>query len=106
MVSRRTGHFVQVFKPIAARDWHHPKPLGPKDHRQHPNYVTVEGRTTSRTVTGYPPFHDGWFTMSRELPRRKAIKYAKAYRNAGFNSRVTFQGQPSGWIITDEFAAR
>jgi hypothetical protein len=108
MPSRRAGHFVQVFKPIASRDWVKPPPKSPRDDRRnHPNYVEVEGRTTSRTVPEYPGYAwDGWFYMSRELPRRQAVKFARAYRRAGFDSRVILRRNDGGWSVTDEFFAK
>jgi hypothetical protein len=107
MPNSRTGHFVQVFKPIAANDWHLPKPRSKNQRGLHPNYVEVEGRATSRTVTEWPYWaEDGWFYISRELPRKRAVKFARAYRNAGFASRVVFKGHTDERVVTDQFDPR
>ncbi len=90
MPSTHTGHFVQVFKELGPYGYH--------------KYVTVEGRSTAMTVSVYPGGPDeGWFFISRELPRKKAVKYAKAYRNAGLRSRVVFRGNDGKQVVTDEF---
>lgn len=104
MTSRRSGHFVQIFRRIApVNDWH-AKPTSPRDHRHHPNYTRVEGRPIAITVTGYPSYApDGWFYVSRELSRKDAVRFAKAYRRAGFPSRVLFCGNDGKSRITDEF---
>lgn len=95
MPSRRSGHFVQIFKP-----------LGPRGV-VHSNYIEVEGRVTSRTVPEYPFYApDGWFGMSRELSRKDAVRYAKAYRRAGFHSRVLFIGNNGLSAVIDEFLPR
>ncbi len=101
---KHTGHFVQVFKPLAADYYRHDPPRGPHDSRRHPNYVTVEGRTTTRSATSL--FEAGWQYMSRELPRKRAIKFAKAYRNAGFRSRVVLRTNDGKCVTTDEFMVR
>jgi hypothetical protein len=91
MVSRRAGHFVQVFKPIGPK-WYSftmPKPRNRRHASEHPNYARVEGRTIERTVNAYPPYApDGWFYVSRELDLKRAKFYAKAYRRAGFKTRI------------------
>lgn len=107
MVSRHAGHYVQIFKPLGPKDYYMPKHRRAKIDRQHPNYVEVEGRITSRTVTSYPEYaKDGWFYMSRELSRDDAIRYAKAYKRAGFASRVIFKGNGGEWNVTDSFAPK
>lgn len=94
MVSRRAGHFVQVFKP-----------LGPERGRH--GYVDIAGRVTSLTVTEYPAHvRDGWFFMSRELSRKDAVRFAKEYKRAGFNTRVLFKGNDGKTVIVDEFAPK
>ncbi len=93
MPNSRTGHFVQIWKALG-----------------HPyidvDYVDVDYSRwkIARTVSSYPIYaQDGWFGMSRELSRRDAIKYARAYRRAGFPSRVIFRGNSGERKITDEF---
>ena len=91
MVSRRAGHFVQVWKPIGPRwtAFPHPRPRNRRHASEHPNYVKDEGRTIQRTVSEYPySAPDGWFYVSRELDKRRAKRYAKANRRAGFKVRV------------------
>lgn len=109
MPSRRSGHFVQIFKPIGPRAFRMEKPSGSGHLHEapHPNYARVEGRTTSRTVPEYPFYApDGWFGMSRELSRKDAVRYAKAYRRAGFHSRVLFIGNNGLSAVIDEFLPR
>jgi hypothetical protein len=103
VVSIRKGHFVQVYRPIDRTYHPMPKPTNPRSRGLHPNYVEVYGRTISRTVTSHPFWAaDGWYNASRELPRKRAVKFAKAYRKAGLPSRVIFRGH-NGEKITDEF---
>ena len=88
----RTGHFVQVHRET-----------GPAPHE----YVTVLGRSVARTVGHHPTyFEDGWYPVSRELDRKSAVKYAKAYKRNGFPSRVVFRGNAGEEYITDQFEAQ
>jgi hypothetical protein len=95
MPSSRKGHFVQVHRPV-----HQP---GNKIE-----YADVEGRRIALTVSArdYDLWFErnrGWTFVSRELLRRKAVKYAKAYRNAGMDARVLRSGGGTKDIITDVF---
>src|SRR5690349_404749 len=94
MVSRHSGHFVQIWRPLGARTYAMPKPKRPNWRTvDHPNYVEVEGRVIQRTVAEYPYYAlDGWFYVSRELDKRRAKFYAKAYKRAGFKTRILFVG--------------
>lgn len=68
-------------------------------------YVTVLGRSISTTANNkWESWWDqtGWIYVSRELPRRKAKVIAKAYRNAGFNSRVLLR-DARGVTVTDTY---
>lgn len=83
MTSTRTGHFVQIFIP-----------LGSYSDRK---WVEVEGRKWPTHYIRYPELNsDGWFYTSRELNRKDAVKYARAYRKAGFSARVLFRGNSDG----------
>jgi hypothetical protein len=78
MPSSRTGHFVQIWRP---------------PHDAFPEKVVVEGRSWLTTVN--PEVHaryGGWSNVSRELPFRRARRFAKAYARAGFPARVLFRG--------------
>lgn len=91
------GHFVQVWRPVySGTDF--------------PEVADVYGRKLDKEIYAYPGGgYRGWMGMSRELPRKKAQKYAKAYRNAGIESRVIFRttGTPT-WepVVTDHYPLR
>jgi hypothetical protein len=54
--------------------------------------VDVAGRTVGRTVSpGLFRLNNGWTVMSRELPFRRARRFAKAYARAGFPTRVVLE---------------
>jgi len=76
MPSRKTGHFVQIWRPIRKDEiW--------------PSYIEVEGRKWATTIgRGQYALADGWTGVSRELDLRRAKQFAKAYAKAGFPSRI------------------
>lgn len=77
MPSTRTGHFVQIWRP---------------PHDGFPKKVEVAGRSWLTTVN--PEVHvryEGWSNVSRELPFRRARRFAKAYARAGFPTRVVLE---------------
>ncbi len=80
MPSRRSGHIVQIWRPVKPSVATH--------------FVEVEGWTISTTVS--QSFYDvvtdqGWASAGREQPLRDAKFYAKAYARAGIKSRVILQ---------------
>jgi len=75
MPSRRSGHLVQISRPVG--DWTVNK------------LVEVEGRQVSTHASpSFVKAYGSWTAMSRELPLRDAKRYAKAYARAGFKTRV------------------
>lgn len=87
----RKGHFVEVYRDASYKT----NPWWPND-----DYTDVYGQTFTRTSRSA-----GWYTMSRELPRRRAVKFAKAYQRAGFQVRIR-ERYNGGTRITDEFSQK
>lgn len=104
MPSRRTGHFVEIWRPmrkpgedvraVSVTEWEKQRKevLG--------RSVSVFRHVNTSYATG--SVEEGWQTVSRELPRRKARKIASAYKKAGFPSRVFYFGG-NGSYVTDTF---
>lgn len=94
-MNSRTGHFVQIWRPIVS-------------HGREPEYVVVEGRTVAKSVRARNPYWDrhGWAFASRELPKNRATLYAKAYRRAGIRSRVVFRGNDMVVKIIKEYEVK
>lgn len=86
-MTTRKGFFVQVWKPSV------PRAFG------RPDYVTVAGRSTSRGLVGA----SRWTGVSRELSRRKAIRFAREYNRAGFITRVVFRGFDRETVVVQVF---
>lgn len=87
MVSKRTGHFVQIYRD--AYDYNVPN-----------EYVEVAGKKVLRWN-----WKAGWMGVSRELSRQDAKRFAKEYQRAGFHARVLFRGNHEKHV-TDEFKIR
>lgn len=79
MVSTRTGHFVQIHRDVIP-------------HGRKQEYIEVEGRKHARwadsPVERWRTPSNGWRNVSRELDFRRARFYAKAYKRAGFTTRI------------------
>lgn len=107
MPSVRTGHFVQIWR----------EPIPPE---KGPGFVKAEQwQTQLREVDGYHNSHGynyhvhvyrssdreaGWDYATREMSRRAARKIARAYKRAGFPSRVIFRGhREEEFKVTDMF---
>ena len=95
MPSSHTGHFVSIWRPVTP-------------HNQvSPEFVPVAGRMVSTTINQWRfDRQDGWAPVSREMPLRRAKKFARAYRQAGFPTRVYFDGHGVYKLVLDLKPAR
>lgn len=92
MVSRRSGHVIEVNRPR-------------HDRKKRQEWVEVYGRKISRTVEP-SAFWDGklgWRQMSREMPKRKAVRIAKEYKKAGFLTRVVRLDNNGDRVVVETF---
>lgn len=69
----KSGHFVQIWRPFSPDQW--------------PKYVEVEGRSVATTTS-----NPRWVNTGRELDLKRARRFAKAYKRAGFKTRILFRG--------------
>jgi hypothetical protein len=82
MPKTRTGHFVHIWRPRFEGSRY-----------DMPKYVEVGGRGLATTID--PELFErtgGWVAVSRELPLRRARRFAKMYARTGFKTRVVFRG--------------